>query len=560
MRRMTVLSALSVSIMSLVVATGGAAAADSPGQTELDKAFEARLSATTFDEVGEVIVLCREAMKKGLDVDNETFAKQLLASSLYERGEILARGVLEASRPDPRLAQIRLAALSDLEEAITLDSELPQARVLVARLHLFAGGDLKKARSMLDAVVDGKSAEDDVRGEAYLYRSQLSEGPDERLKDLDEAVRLAPGSALAFRLRAALKLSQNKPADAVADFDTAIRLDPDSAATHEARGLALASQQKWDEAKASLSRAVELFPKASGAILQRGRVNMLAGDVKAAAADADEVLKLVPDMPEALLLRSHAKYATGDKAGALADAESVLKRLPNSPEALRTRITILIGDEQFDQATADLEQLIQVEPEATDLVLQLAAMQTSLKRNRRAVELVDPVIAADPKNWKALRIRGDALLGLGKHREAIAAYDAGLKIEPKDAGLLNNLAWVLSTSPDDAVRDGSRAVELADKACQTTNYRAAHIISTLAAAYAEQGNFAEARKWSHKALEIAADDSERESLRKELASYEAEKPWREEPTAKDEEPSDEPTPMKNAAPKKKPSKASADGR
>jgi tetratricopeptide (TPR) repeat protein len=424
------------------------------------------------------------------------------------------------------LVQIRLAALGDLEEALEFDAELPEAHVLIARLNLFPGGDLKLAQTSLDAVIKSKKADAETRSQAYVLRVAFQQKPDDRIADLSEAIRLNPSSAQAHRLRAAALLNQNKPDEAVADFDAALKIDPDNAATHEARGIALAAQQKWDEAKKSLSRAAELFPQSSGAILQRGRVNLLAGNPQDAVKDADEVLKLVPGMPEAMLLRSHAKLAAGDKAGALADVEKVLERTPTSAQALRARITIYLAEQKVSEAINDLELLYSEQPDQEDVVLQLAVLHNSLKHNRRTVELLDPVLVKDPANWRARRVRGDALLNLAKHREAIADYEAALKIEPKDSGLLNNLAWVLATSPKDEVRDGKRSVELATRACDETKYKEAHILSTLAAGYAEQSDFAEARKWSEKALEVAAD-GEKEGLRKELESYRAEKPWRE---------------------------------
>jgi hypothetical protein len=91
---------------------------------------------------------------------------------------------------------------------------------------------------------------------------------------------------------------------------------------------------------------------------------------------------------------------------------------------------------------------------------------------------------------------------------------------------LNNLAWVLATSPVDQLRDGKRAIELATKACKLTDYKKPHILSTLAAAYAETGDFETAKKWSQKAVELG-EGEEKEALEKELESYRAGKPVRE---------------------------------
>ena len=103
-----------------------------------------------------------------------------------------------------------------------------------------------------------------------------------------------------------------------------------------------------------------------------------------------------------------------------------------------------------------------------------------------------------------------------------------LALEADNNGVLNNLAWLLATSPDDELRDGKRAIELATKACEKTEWKQAHIISTLAAGYAETGDFEKAREFSRKAVETGDPSAEvKEQLASELASYEKEKPWRE---------------------------------
>ena len=120
----------------------------------------------------------------------------------------------------------------------------------------------------------------------------------------------------------------------------------------------------------------------------------------------------------------------------------------------------------------------------------------------------------------------DAYLNLGKQAEAIADYEKAIKLEPKEEGVLNNLAWVLATSPDAKLRDGKRAIQLATQACELSDYKLAYILSTLAAAYAESGDFQKAIQWSSKAVEIGDKDHDT-SLKKELESYKAGKPWRE---------------------------------
>ena len=71
-----------------------------------------------------------------------------------------------------------------------------------------------------------------------------------------------------------------------------------------------------------------------------------------------------------------------------------------------------------------------------------------------------------------------------------------------------------------------RAVELALRACELSEYKKPHILSTLAAAYAEIGDFDTAIKWSSKAVEISPEDIQ-DQLKDELKSYKKGKPWRE---------------------------------
>src|SRR6185503_4662491 len=99
---------------------------------------------------------------------------------------------------------------------------------------------------------------------------------------------------------------------------------------------------------------------------------------------------------------------------------------------------------------------------------------------------------------EAIGARGNALLSIGKHAEAVKDFEEVLKLDPEDTNVLNNYAWVLATSPDDAVRNADRSIELGTKACDLTKYEKPHILSTLAAGYAEKGDWETAKKWSAK--------------------------------------------------------------
>src|SRR5712692_2297627 len=127
---------------------------------------------------------------------------------------------------------------------------------------------------------------------------------------------------------------------------------------------------------------------------------------------------------------------------------------------------------------------------------------------------------------------GVLLLQTGNARDAVAQWEMSLEIDPNDGNAQNNLAWVLATHPDDAIRDGKRAVELGEKATQLPGGEAPIVLRTLAAAYAEVGEFSKALETAERAAELATAQQNAslvETLRSEIELYRVNKPHREMP-------------------------------
>jgi tetratricopeptide (TPR) repeat protein len=102
-------------------------------------------------------------------------------------------------------------------------------------------------------------------------------------------------------------------------------------------------------------------------------------------------------------------------------------------------------------------------------------------------------------------------------------------LEPQHAETMNRMAWTLATWPADESRDGKAAIALATRACELTEYKRPLMVDTLAAAYAETGDFQSAVKWSEKALQLVTDavsEQNREAYSRALANYKEGKPTR----------------------------------
>jgi tetratricopeptide (TPR) repeat protein len=100
---------------------------------------------------------------------------------------------------------------------------------------------------------------------------------------------------------------------------------------------------------------------------------------------------------------------------------------------------------------------------------------------------------------------GGVHVRLGQFREGRKDFETAIQFDSNSAESMNSLARLLATCPDASVRDGVRAVQFAQKACELTYYRKANMLGTLAAAYAETGQYDKAIAMTQKAIIVARE-------------------------------------------------------
>jgi tetratricopeptide (TPR) repeat protein len=125
-------------------------------------------------------------------------------------------------------------------------------------------------------------------------------------------------------------------------------------------------------------------------------------------------------------------------------------------------------------------------------------------------------VDAQPDDVNAHNNLGVLLTQKRQARAAIAQWKQSLSLNPGDGNAQSNLAWVLATAPDDSLRDGNRAVTLAESALQLSGGISPILHRTLAAAYAETGRFDEAIETATRGRVLAEREGNR-SLAEELA-------------------------------------------
>ncbi|MFM7108739.1 MAG: tetratricopeptide repeat protein [Planctomycetaceae bacterium] len=505
-----------------------------PGQADLDVAIEAKLAARTLDDYGRVLEFCKKALDKGLDEQGRRFADDLYTGTLVDRAGMLVEVIFEAAGRDPQWPRLRAFAMRDLEEILGRDPTLGQAHLMVARLESLPQGDRERAataaRRALELLGDDRSQQ----AQAHVVLAGIADDEAGRREHFDAAVELAPRDAEVRRSRGLFRLVEEEFNAAREDLEAAVAEEPDDASLQEALGMACAMGGKFDDARKAFDRAVELAPRSPGPLLQRARLLAVQEKFAEALSDLDLAVDLAPDDPGARLLRVRIRMQADDEQGAREDLESVLRRDPDNPGGLEMRAMLAAANQDFPAAIRDFRRLLSKRPDDVAILGQLGMLYLVADQPRKAIERFSRALELDDENFTCRRGRSDAAISIGDHEAALADLEIALALKPEDSGVLNNLAWLLATSPDENIRDGARAIELATKACEATEWRQAHIVSTLAAGYAEQGDFDNAKKYSRQAVETGGvTDEVREQLGKELASYEDNKPWRERQEAED---------------------------
>jgi Flp pilus assembly protein TadD len=164
---------------------------------------------------------------------------------------------------------------------------------------------------------------------------------------------------------------------------------------------------------------------------------------------------------------------------------------------------VLARKGRLDEAIGHFRQAIEFRPDYPDAHYNLGTLLFRMHDLDGAIAEWRTTLSLHPNDPGTNANLGNALVQKGLLREAATHYEVALRSEPDSPVALNNLAWLLSTGPDDSLRNGAWAVELARNLNRVSKQNNPFFIRTLAAAYAEAGQFDAAVETAQGASELA---------------------------------------------------------
>jgi tetratricopeptide (TPR) repeat protein len=189
-----------------------------------------------------------------------------------------------------------------------------------------------------------------------------------------------------------------------------------------------------------------------------------------------------------------------------------------------------LGTRRLDKAFLSLKKALELDAQNASILHQLGIVLYKQEKRKEATEQWEKALKvnpayADSHNWLAT-----AYYQQGNPKQAFVHWRQSLQSRPDDPEILREMAWVLATSPEASFRNGAEAVALAVKANQLAKGQDPSILDTLAAAYAEKGEFDWAIRTSREALPLAPGNRLlAEEIQQRIRLYESKQPFRDTP-------------------------------
>jgi len=349
-------------------------------------------------------------------------------------------------------------------------------------------------------------------------------------------VKLDPQNAQGYAVLATTLARLERTEEALEHFALSIKLDDQSSEVHFQFAELLLRLGRSDEAIQHYEKAVVLFPSFAGAhvrlsqaLKQKGRTDDAKRHLDLAISQFQSTLTRSPQDAD-LQFRLGMAYVQSERTSeAIATFREALRLQPKHGEAL-LNLGISLGIHGEVQEAEEILRRATGESEtAADANHALGVLLNRQGRIDEALKFYEQCIALNAAKSLAVEELSGFYMGKKRFSDAIRILRLAAAKTPQNVKILNSLAKLLATCRDGQLRDGASAVTLATSASKLTNDREPSVLGTLAAAYAETGDFAQAVETARKAIRLAGEAKQDELatlIRAQLDEYLKNQPYR----------------------------------
>jgi tetratricopeptide (TPR) repeat protein len=268
--------------------------------------------------------------------------------------------------------------------------------------------------------------------------------------------------------------------------------------------------------------------QAAETTLNRGLAYWLEDDVDLAMKDFDTALKLNPRLAPAYHARGMALMKKNDLDDAQRDLQEAINLSP-SWQFYESAAQVFEAKHEWTEALKNIARAIELDPKAPRPYASRAFVELRYGQYDKVIADAGRAISLDRNTTVAYIVRANAFIRLKRYQDADKDLQSAVNADiMRPAVKFNDIAWLRATCLDEKMRNGKIAVQFGTKACDLTKWKEARYIDTLAAAYAETGDFESAVKWQQQALQMldAAPLPNMPELRARLALYQQHQPYR----------------------------------
>jgi protein O-mannosyl-transferase len=260
-----------------------------------------------------------------------------------------------------------------------------------------------------------------------------------------------------------------------------------------------------------------------------GLVLLQKGNIDEGIAHYRSALQMQPDSWDAEYNLGTALLAKGQADEAILHCERAVGMRPTDPDARVSLGDALLQKGRIDEAIAHYQKAMMLHPD--HFLARYGLGHALLEKGEldSAIQVCRSALLLRPWDADCHTTLAIALEEKGNPAEAIQHYQKALELAPRSIPTLTNLAWLLATSQDASLRNGPKAVELAGQADRLVGGTNTLVLRTLAAAYAETGEFANAIRTARSAMQLArmhGEDSLTADLDQQIALYQLRMPYR----------------------------------